>query len=264
MQVTGNWTNRGAFSANGGAVIFSGATDQTIGGNQKTVFNNLTVNSGASVVLDTLPDALGTVTNNGTLKQTFNVANQARNFIYIDDGGSPATSKYRGVRIDTTASAADLGSVTVAVQGNASACTDDAGSPIYAKRCFTLTPTNDGAAKVRLWVLDSELNGLVGAELALYRFVAAAGQSKLDSVAADSGWIRLDNVATGAGSGSYNYTEGDTTTLAAFQFLAGKETPTAVALREFRSANVGVPAAAALLGLLVLADGLIFARRQRA
>lgn len=263
LQVTGNWTNRGAFSANGGAVIFSGTTDQTIGGNQKTVFNNLTVNSGASVVLDVLPDALGTVTNNGTLKQTLNVASQARNFVYIDDGGSPAINKYRGVRIDTTGSAADLGSVTVAVQGNASACTNDAGSPVYAKRCFTITPTSYGAARVRLWVLDSELNGLTGAEIAPYRFAAVAGKTKLDSVAADSSWVRLDNVATGAGSGSYNYTEGDTNALADFQFLAGKETPTAVALREFRSANAGLPAAAALLGLLALAGGLIVARRPR-
>ena len=129
MKVTGNWT-KGVFTHNGGSVVFSGTTQQTIGGS-KTAFNNVTVNIGATVVIPSnktkTPTVAGTLENNGVLEQkdAVNSANVA--FLKIDDGSG--NIKYHGVDVDSTAGSVELGSVSVTVQGNANSSQTPRGFP---------------------------------------------------------------------------------------------------------------------------------------
>jgi predicted outer membrane repeat protein len=51
INVSGNWTNDGTFTANTSTVNFNGASAQTIGGSSTTTFNNFTVNNAAGVNL---------------------------------------------------------------------------------------------------------------------------------------------------------------------------------------------------------------------
>ncbi|MBK9054939.1 MAG: hypothetical protein IPL78_29775 [Chloroflexi bacterium] len=159
ISVRGNWTNNGGTIVPGaGIVTFNGTTTQTISGNV-TPFNNLTINTNAIVVIPAtnIPTVAGTMTNNGTLQQTLNVDNSAPvSFLTI------STDKYRGVDIDTTGTGANLGAVTVTVRSTAVFDCPNAGgvTPIYARRCFDITPTNQGAAAVTLWVLNSELGAI--------------------------------------------------------------------------------------------------------
>lgn len=43
INVTGNWTNNGTFTANNGTVVFTGTSPQSIGGDASTTFYNLTM-----------------------------------------------------------------------------------------------------------------------------------------------------------------------------------------------------------------------------
>jgi hypothetical protein len=51
INVSGNWTNNGTFTANTGTVNFNGGSAQTISGSSTTTFNNLTINNSAGVSL---------------------------------------------------------------------------------------------------------------------------------------------------------------------------------------------------------------------
>ena len=66
MNVGGNWTNNGSFTAGTGTVTFNGANPQTIGGSAITSFNNLTLNttgSGVSLGQNQTVNRLLTLTN---------------------------------------------------------------------------------------------------------------------------------------------------------------------------------------------------------
>ena len=71
LTIAGNWTNNGTFTAGTGTVTFNKSGIATYGGSSTTTFNNLVVNAGTTldVGTNTLFNANGTVTNNGTLKQ---------------------------------------------------------------------------------------------------------------------------------------------------------------------------------------------------
>lgn len=67
MNVGGNWTNNGAFTAGAGTVTFNGAGSQTVGGSATTSFNNLTISSGANVTGPSgNTNVAGNWTNNGS------------------------------------------------------------------------------------------------------------------------------------------------------------------------------------------------------
>jgi len=179
-----------------------------------TLTNQLQVHGGTFV----LPDpADGTLTvqgsvlhTGGTLQQTQPVNAASVPFLLIEDGAGNV--QYRGVTVDTTTSGANLGDTTVTVQaidpGADETCFDDPGAwLLYAARCYTLTPTNSGAATVRLWALTSELNGILEVNLGVYHY---AGE-----------WLELlTNRSTGNDGGSYSYAEGETTSFS--NFLLGE------------------------------------------
>ena len=66
IDVSGNWTNNGGFTANNNTVNFNGSGAQTIGGTATTSFDNLTIaNAGTGVTLahDETVNLLLTLTN---------------------------------------------------------------------------------------------------------------------------------------------------------------------------------------------------------
>jgi hypothetical protein len=166
--VSGNWNNSGTFTHNGHDVTFDGASAQTIGGSSTTVFNNLTVHSGATVDLQTPPTVAGTLTNYGTLQQTQDV-NGAADVSFFDTGG------YGGVLLN--ANGMDLGSTSVSVTGNQD-CTDGvSGSSIM--RCFDISPANTTArdATMRLYFSAAELGTVPCGEARLWHWNGAGWES---------------------------------------------------------------------------------------
>jgi hypothetical protein len=149
--VSGNWSNSGTFTHNNHDVTFDGSSAQTIAGSSTTVFNNLTVNSGATVNIETVPTVAGTLANNGTLQQTKDV-NGTSDVVFLSVGD------YGGVLLN--ANGVDLGSTSVSVAGNQN-CTDGAsGSSI--RRCFDISPANgsDRDATLRLYFSAAELGSI--------------------------------------------------------------------------------------------------------
>ena len=82
LTISGNWTNNGTFTSNSSTVGFNGVVNQSIGGLNTTIFNNLT----NANVMD-----LVTATKGITVKNSLNIANSAvldlGGFV-LTDGGS--------------------------------------------------------------------------------------------------------------------------------------------------------------------------------
>jgi hypothetical protein len=244
-----DWTNNGTFNAGTATVTFNGAVEQTISGSSPIGFNNLTVASNSRVVIpDTnIPTVAGTliVQAGGALKQTLDVNNAAVPFLQI------STNKYRGVDLTTLN---NLGSTTVVITTtNSQTCTTTgAGSPAYARRCYSITPTTNTTATVKLWALTSELNGILESTLAPYHY-------SVDT------WVQLTNLSTGNDSGSYAFAQGDTLGFSPF-LLGGPDAPTAITLSEFSATStsngyVWLLATSIVLALLIA--GWRFSRRAR-
>jgi hypothetical protein len=171
--VSGDWTNDGTFVHNTYQITFDGSGgDQAIGGGSVTTFDDVEVAAGASVVIPTTSEPLveGTLTNNGTLKQTRTVASWATaEFLQVGDG-SGGYSHY-GLRLTGTSSSG-LGVTAVAVRGNqyCPAAPDLGNPPIL--RCFDITPTSQNAATLRLYYRTDELNGNDSATVNVYHQAA--------------------------------------------------------------------------------------------
>ncbi len=216
LNISGNWTNNGTFTSGTQTTTFNGTAPQTISGSSVTGFSTWVVNSGATVVVpDTnIPTAAVAVTNNGTLQQTRTVNNANVQFLTI------STDRYRGVDINTTGTAANLGAVTVSVRGNSGLTCPNAGgaSPVYALRCFDITPTTQGAAAVTLWATTAEQNGILTSNLTAFRF--------------SSSWEQLTNVTNGTGSNNYVFATGDTPGFSSFLLGDSGFSPTAITLEQ--------------------------------
>lgn len=142
VTVGGNWTNDGTFTHGNHIVTFDGSALQTIDGANPTPFYDFVVDTDAQVYLSTIPTAANTFTNNGVISQTQMVGvSSSASFLQI------STDKYQAVDIVTDGSN-NLGAVSVAVQGNQSQCTSDAGSPNYRNRCILVTAQNGGTASM--------------------------------------------------------------------------------------------------------------------
>jgi hypothetical protein len=127
-------------------------------------------------------------------------------------------------------------------------CTDTGGSsPSYAGRCYQITPTTDGAARVRLWALSSELNGIGESNLSVYRYTGSSTWTEL-----------IDNRATGNDGGSYSYAEGDTLGFSAFLLGETNSVPTALHLQSFSvQSGTNLLLLLAFCGLLLVSVGLL-------
>lgn len=159
---------------------------------------------------------------NGTLRQSQIINGTSATFLYIEDGAS--NIKYRGINIDASISASNLGNVTASIRKPAAGeycTTSGSSSPPYAGRCYTITATNDGPAHVLLWALSSELNGISSSQLSVYRYT--------------TGWAELISNRARGTNGSYSYAEGDTPGFSSF--LLGEENngPTAIRLQVLQA-----------------------------
>lgn len=245
LAITGNWTNNGTFTSGTQTTTFSGTSAQTISGSSVTGFSTWMVNNGATVIVPVTntPTAAVAVANNGTLQQTRTVNNANVQFLTI------STDRYRGVDIDATGTGANLGDVTVTVRGNSGLTCPNAGgvAPVYAFRCFDITPTNQGAAAVTLWVLSTEQNGILTSNLTPFRYSGA--------------WSALSNVSNGTASNGYAFASGDTPGFSTFLVGDANFSPTAITLHQVRIASGTGLIWVILAGLLLLATVGWWAKR---
>lgn len=249
LTLTGDLVRSGGWlTPQTNAVLFAGTWIQTIRTDALMLYN-LRVKDGATVTLPATLNLLveNELDNNGALQQTRLVNGGVVSFLRVENAA--ATLRYQGV--DLT-SAANLGQTFVRVrvidQGSGQRCTEEAGSPPYVSRCYTITPQNSGTAQVRLWALTGEQNGLPTNQLTAYHFGA-------------NGWEALTtNASNGLGTSGYVYGEGETSSFSPF-LLGGGSAPTAVTLKAMATApfvNWGW-----LVGVVVFAAAitLIFIRR---
>ncbi len=192
----------------------------------------------------------GTLTNNGTLIQVRPVVSATVPFLEIRDFAG-TTVKYRGVEVT---SAADLGDVTVLVEKvNVSSdefCTTSGdNSPVYADRCFSITPDTSDTAFIRLYALNpGELNGIATTSLAVYRHIPGSGWQEL-TTGQDSGTVDGD---------VYAYAEGETPGFSSFLMADAVNSPTAVTLQTFTAA--GNIAWLLIISMIVVLLAIITAR----
>jgi len=77
LSIASNFSNSGTFTAGSGAVTFNGSSAQNLTANTSTIFNNLIVNSGVTLVETVSSDNVtvsGTLTNNGTIRKAQTVS----------------------------------------------------------------------------------------------------------------------------------------------------------------------------------------------
>jgi hypothetical protein len=148
-----------------GLTINDGST--TTLNNNLTINGNLTVNSGGALDLSTYSMTVGgTLTNNGTLKQTKDVSGSSDiEFLNI------STDKYYGIAINPGGNA--MGSTTVTVSGNQTCSSPPSLGKDPIKRCYTITPTTSAAATVKLYywagnTSPGELNNNTASTLYIY------------------------------------------------------------------------------------------------
>ncbi len=119
------------------------------------VYSNLQIVSSGTLDLATNTITVeGTLTNNGTLKQTKSAAaNLLTEFLHIKNKAA-TTDKYFGVEITP---GSNLGSTSVAIRGNQT-CTEGGGATTPVKRCFDITPTTGQSAQIRFYYRTAEQN----------------------------------------------------------------------------------------------------------
>ncbi len=175
------------------------------------------------------PTVEGTVTNNGTIRQTKDVSGVGTlvEFGRIQNAAS-TTNKYYGV--DITPTSAAFGETTVDIKGNGK-CTVSAGTVINTiDRCFEITPTNNSQpATVRFYYNESELDGQTYNNLQIWHWNGMGWDGPIgtptygDSTNSDANW----NWIEASGVNSYS------------PFAVGNAAPTVVVLEYFTAtANV--------------------------
>lgn len=245
LSITGNWTrNAGVFNHNDGTVVFSGSGEQTISGNA-TWFNNLTVNSGSTVVVPApvanRPTVDGVITNNGTLRQTQTVS-AFTDFLALSNK-EYTIQKYWGVQITPDSS---MGATTVTIGGN-QLCTNRPADEIV-KRCFEITPSTPATASITFHYTEAERNGQTNSAMVVYHWNTSTHEWEQEQGSywrSGTGDAQLVNV-----TGVSNYSK----------FVLGSgEKPTAVKL----SALTGVSGGWGFSVLLGFVAAFALTRRKR-
>ncbi|MBC8231089.1 T9SS type A sorting domain-containing protein [bacterium] len=193
LYLSGNWTNNGEFTADGGTVVFNGTGDGTITNASGETFNNLTVNKSSGdlvlnnnvTVKDTLTLTSGNVstgantltlgtTSEGTLSRTSGtiLGNFAR-YIGITTGSRlfpvGTSSNYRPYSINYTIAPTSAGTITVShieEPGNfepLSPTLDDS-DYILHRRSKMYWTTTDSSIAGGTYNLSLDANGQAGIE----------------------------------------------------------------------------------------------------
>jgi hypothetical protein len=187
----------------------------------------------------------------GILQETKPVgSNSVVNFLQIQTSGG--IDVYRGVDLDTqTIGGQDLGSTTVSIRAvdlvTEYCTTNGVASPVYAGRCYDISPTNNHAANVKLWALSSELPvGLTNPSVYHYE---------------DGAWVEQSNIATGT-VGDYTWASGNVAGFSPFLMAQAGNAPTAVTLQAI-SAQSPISVMAVVLGpVLAVLTGFVVRRQD--
>ncbi|MCA9980063.1 MAG: S8 family serine peptidase, partial [Anaerolineales bacterium] len=194
--------------------------------------NNLTVAADAEL---TIPAGRtltvnGTMTNNGTLRQSIDNVNALTTFLGM--GG------YGGVEITP---AGNMGLTTVVIRGNQNCTTDNSSAAV--QRCFDIAPTTDQVATIRFYYLPGEANGNAENGVGVYHWNGAGWDLEAGTVTHSSGadprWVQVTGVS--------NYSP----------FVLDDVAPTAVSLSQLdTNSNPTLPLATIALLLLLLTSTL--------
>src|SRR5215213_9753395 len=228
INVSGNWTNNGTFSANTNTVNFNGGAAQVIGGSSVTTFNNLTIananvpgvslgqNANVNAVLTLTNDLttganILTMPNTGTSAGTADVVGNVKRTGFT--GGGPALSF--GNPFNSIGFVAQ-GTVPTDILVNLVKAAPSA--PVVpggaVQRTYTITPTGGAgfSATLRLHYLDTELNGNVENTLGLFRFGPAwVRLGRTGDVDIVNNWVELSGV-TQFSAWALSSAKNDTTT----------------------------------------------------
>jgi hypothetical protein len=259
INLAGDFTrNGGVFTAQSGTVTFDGTATQTLDVDTNGIrFYDVTVNSGATLVVqrDFLAD--GTLTNNGVLQQTKDIpSGHGANFLYMGDYGGLAITSFSG----------DMGATTVTIRGNQD-CTTNPDETV--RRCFDIAPSSTTGLDVLLEFrfLGSELSGNDCNALNVYHWTgsawAAAGEL-------DTSWGTDGRVCAGESSEPYSVRVKNVSDFSPFVLKSGGApggNPTAVTLRSLiaRAAGKDLTGFRNLSGLVALGvvGTLLWVRRRR-
>lgn len=214
-ETAATWVGGVVPSSSDGACIQNGHT-VTLNGN--ATINQLWVYQGGILDLQTHDLSVETsVSNNGTLRQTQTVNNASVEFLHLQNITNSIT-QYRGVMVNATANTQNLGATTISVRelNSGEYCTSSGNaSPVYAQRCYEVTPTTPptGNVSLRLYARTAdELNSIAPADLRVYHW---------------NGALWAPQVGTTGSSGAYSYAEGDVGSFSPF-LLGGTTAPTVV------------------------------------
>jgi hypothetical protein len=211
INVSGNWTNNGTFTANNNTVNFNGSGAQVIGGSAVSTFQNLTIaNAGSGVSLGQNATVNGVLTLTNDLTTGANVLTQPGTG--TSTGAADVIGNVKRLGFTGGGSALSFGnpfnSIGFAVGGTLptditvnlvklAPVTGVAVPTPAVQRTYTITPTGGSgfSATLRLHYLDAELNGNSEASLGLWR-QGGAGWSRQGSTAADTSanWVQLAGV----------------------------------------------------------------------
>jgi uncharacterized protein YkwD/methionine-rich copper-binding protein CopC len=182
--------------------VASGETD--FNANVK-VGNNLQIaNGGTADFNSNTINVDGSVTNNGSIKQTKSIANNTMSeFVHIKNIAGNA-NKYYGVEI--TPSTGSMGSTTIEVKGNQT-CASPVSSGV--KRCYMITPTTDQTSSVKLYYSSTESNGNTAVNVNVEASGSWTAQSSTRGGSGDALWAEATNI-TSYGSFALVDTVGDT------------------------------------------------------
>ena len=121
------------------------------------ITHNLQIDTGgAANFLTNTVTVEGSVTNNGSLKQTKSVPNGVSTDFARIKNKAGTSNKYYGIEV--TPSSGNMGSTEVEVKGNQT-CESSTPLSTSVKRCYIITPTSSQTAAVKFYYQSTESNG---------------------------------------------------------------------------------------------------------